>query len=236
MVDLPHPGPVIQAARERREWSREELAARAGTSAVTIWRIETRQSRGGKKLPAIAEALEIDPALVYSADVNLAPPEPLVIENTIEGEADVRGPLAGRGAKDDDTADIASGLVYTRLHRSAGDEPLTTTLAWLPDECDLALLRVPVEVRIGGEIFERFAPGWVFVVDAAATPQDNDLVVVERAARGRRPGRSELRRFEIGTRGVRLLFKLTSDDAVMEDQGWRIVGVVVDKRPPQRTR
>jgi transcriptional regulator with XRE-family HTH domain len=69
MIRLPIFARRVTEEREKRGWSQQELAAKAGTSYQTIWRIE----HGKHKEPGIYVARKIARALQVSLDylVNL---------------------------------------------------------------------------------------------------------------------------------------------------------------------
>jgi transcriptional regulator with XRE-family HTH domain len=70
------PRGIIREAREKRQWSQKDLAARAGISQVAVMKIESGVTRKSKFLPNIAQALElplsqIDPSLSQYGDENI---------------------------------------------------------------------------------------------------------------------------------------------------------------------
>ncbi len=229
------PGPIVHAERTRLGWSQADLAQRAGTTAATVSRIETGVFRGRPDtLAQIAQALGIDSARLIAGmeDESTSAPQRQIIRNRIEAGV-VRGTAPARGASDD-TAALARALRHVHLNRSGRDEHREIEIAGIPPGADLAELVTPIEVRVGGELVERFAPGWLFVI-ADAEPLPGDLVVAERPASDERDGKAQIRRYEEGPRGIRLLFDPASDEFVREDDGWRVAGVVIDKRPPPRS-
>lgn len=60
-------GELIQQARERRGWTRSELAAKAGISAASITRIETGERTGyAETIARIARSLELSAEEVFT--------------------------------------------------------------------------------------------------------------------------------------------------------------------------
>jgi phage repressor protein C with HTH and peptisase S24 domain len=53
------PGELIKQEREKRGWSQETLAEKAGISQEALWKIENGRTRQSKFLPKIAELLEL---------------------------------------------------------------------------------------------------------------------------------------------------------------------------------
>lgn len=169
-----------------------------------------------------------------------------VIQNQFTAGGKVKGPLGMLGA-----TGPAAGLhkaLTNELRRRGPGKTKTVSLAGVPQGMQLVELVVPLEVWIDGAIALRYPAGRLLVVDLEATPQEREveLVVATRdpdpfAAPSREnpepeQGDTMLMRFEPGPRGTKLLFPLTSNEAVTTSQGWRIVGVVVDDRPAPRTR
>lgn len=230
MTSMPFPGVAIKAERERRGLTQTKLAELANVRTATISRIEAGISRGrSSTLERVVGVLGLDPLQLFQDDDGEE--HEGAKRHRIAAEVrdnHVRGQLVGIGAPDGDTADISAGL--EDVHLARGEWKDEVWLSGVMPGAHVTELRTPLEVWHGGQLIERYTAGWLFVVDTTAQPQDGDLVV---CVTDQAEGVSEMRRFEAGPRGIGLLFELSSDNAVTDAQ-MRIVGVVVDKRPPVR--
>lgn len=169
------------------------------------------------------------------------------IENTVTARGVVSGPLGGIGAKGP-RAGLVEALKHQKGHRHEAVEPPVVSLAGVPEGAHLVQLAEPVEVWIEGQCKARYPAGRVLVVDPLKKPASGDdgleLVVVSRdpdfnaAPTVENPeprvGRVRLMRAEPAARGNVLLYPLDSDEAVTVASGWRLIGVVIDERIPQR--
>lgn len=209
---------------------------------------------------AIAKALSIDTGALLSDDDHVflaalegedraSTPSGIershVIQNQFTAGGKVKGPLGMLGA-----TGPAAGLhkaLTNELRRRGPGKTKTVSLAGVPQGMQLIELAVPLEVWIDGAIVERFSAGRLLIVDTEAEPQTREVELVV-ATRDPDPfaapspdnpepeqGDTMLMRYEPGPRGTKLLFPLTSNEAVTTTQGWRIVGVVVDDRPAPRS-
>ncbi|WP_227105098.1 helix-turn-helix domain-containing protein [Chromobacterium rhizoryzae] len=98
-------GTRIKAEREKRGWTQEVLARKAGVGATTITDIETGRSRATTKLVDIARALSVNPQWL---ETGTGPREPVPApENTYiaaESKEDLARQLADKS--DEEIAEI----------------------------------------------------------------------------------------------------------------------------------
>lgn len=274
MKKLPHPGPLIFAARKRLDLTLEEVADAIQSTPATISRIENQKSRGKEgTLERLAAFFGIDPTQLVQGDPTIldnltradttADPSHSIdrhsgllrdyaIENVVEASGIVRGPLGGLGATGPAAA-LVEGLRLRKGERSGEYDPPVVTLAGVPRDAHLVLVKESLGIWIEGRCVAIKEAGKVLIVDTIAKPGRQPIEpgqeVVELVVAARDPdpfakpskeepepyrGRSQLMRYEPGPRGNELLYPLDSDKAVTTAQGWRIVGVVVDERLPQR--
>lgn len=230
----------------------EQLAERVGTKHAPLSQYE----RGDRNpsvpmLEQIAAALDVDPGAFWSDDDDAPSPrgerhagtaKSYILDHVIDHEHpyNVRGLLGFLDAKGP-AAGVAKALKYAHLHRSGVPDYRTVELSGVPTGVIPIDLRVPLEVRVAGEITARYPAGMVLLADRERAPADGDLVVAvwdpdpdpTGQDLSRSEGKCELRRFVSGPHGVALLFELGRDRAVTLDAGWRIAATITDFRTPR---
>lgn len=254
-------GQRIRTALEHRGWKQNQLAAAVGHSTAWVSDFLKKPEMGTDLVRKVAAALDIEASVFLIEDdeafehaVRSEPEQgrsasgierQVVIENRLGDGNMVRGPLAYHGAEGP-AAGVHKAL-KNELRRRGGGKTKSVPMAGVPEGTDIIELDVPLRVTIDGVERLQLPPGRLLVVDTKAEPQPRDIELVV-AAKDPDPyaaptkddpepsrGRAVIMRYEPGPRGIKLLFSLDSNEAVTTAQGWRIVGVVVDDRPPPRS-
>ncbi len=246
---LPHPGPLLKAARKRRDLTLEAVAEATGLTAATISRIETEKYRGSpESLERLAEYFGMTPGdLMRGEDHESTPasgdgggPLRTYELTTVFDGAAVRGPDALLADHDPDSpySDLRKAMALSHLHRAGEPNHRRVELAGIPAGSILIDCQAALEVRVAGATVERYPAGVVLVADPARRPSAEDLVLALHAPDLSDPEQAEvfaeIRRFEAGPRGVGMLFELSRDQAVTEGGAWRIVATITEARKPRK--
>lgn len=170
------------------------------------------------------------------------------VTNTVSADGLVRGDLPFIGVVDHGTG-LSHAMVMAKASRRANKHAVTkrVELAGVQKGRQLVEVLAPIPILVGGEFIDGLGAGTLLVVEVGAQPLEREVELVvavhdpnplaEPTEDDPDPGLGEARlmRYEPGPRGNHMLYDLRSDAALTTAAGWRIVGVVVDRRPPPRT-
>lgn len=191
---LPHPGPSLRAARERRGLTLEEVAEGTGLSTATISRVEGEKHRGKPStIEALAAFYGVDPSAllqgIWEGEDQSAAPEvasaggraglerSFSLESGVEADGHATGPAAMRHPR------LADRLrVYEQGHsrRGAPAPNRSVSLAGVPIGCEVFEVRAdrPVLLYEDAQVVDALRPGELLIVDPKAPLENGDLALV----------------------------------------------------------